>query len=446
MRRRMTVLSIFAAAIATTLFGVPLALVLGSYYHDDEFAELERLADRAAIQAAADLVAGRTVDELPSTESTTRLALYDQRGERVVGSGPDLGDVPVQAALGGSLSTSDSGSYLVVAVPVVGEEQVNGVIRAASPRSEVTARITQTWLVMAGLAFLAIAVASVLARWQAGRLAAPLVQLTRTADMLGGGDFTVRASRSGVPEIDSVASSLATTAERLGALLARERTFSVDASHQLRTPLTGLRLELETAAETADPPTLAALQTAIASVDRLEGTIDDLLSLARTSKSSSESFELDRVLSDVRDQWHGTLAAQNRPLRIDQAADLPLARASMAAVRQVLNVLLDNAAVHGAGAVTVTVRDASGALGIDVRDDGPGLRAPSGQLFEPGTADRSGHGIGLPLARSLIEAEGGRILFQGSPPTTFTVLLPATESAPGPEPPPRETTSDPARS
>lgn len=427
MRRRMVTLAVLAAVLATTLFGIPLALVLASYYHDDAIAELERLADRTAIQIAADQVAGRRVDELPEAESGTTLALYGATGIRLLGDGPDRADGVVRDALGGGLATTETDGRLVVAVPLTDDETVTGVVRASSASSEVRARITRTVLLMLGLAVVAVTVAWLLARWQAGRLVAPLIAMSDTAEELGRGDFTIRAQRSGIPEIDSVAESLDTTAERLGTLVARERSFSADASHQLRTPLTGLRLGLETAVEGADPRSRVAMQEAIRAADRLEGTIDDLLALARAPTAGAEPLALDVLLEEVRARWYAPLAAKGRPLRIVVAPDAPSALASTAATRQILTVLLENAGVHGAGAVTVMVRDVGSALGIDVSDEGDGVISPGDQMFQRGTSTGDRQGIGLALARSLAEAEGGRLILSTLAPPTFTLLLPVAD-------------------
>jgi signal transduction histidine kinase len=99
--------------------------------------------------------------------------------------------------------------------------------------------------------------------------------------------------------------------------------------------------------------------------------------------------------------------------------------ASPAAVRQILAVLVDNAATHGRGNVRLTVRDAGDAIAVDVADEGPSLTVPSSQLFARRGASASGHGIGLALARRLAEAEGGRLRLSASQPPTFTLLIPA---------------------
>jgi signal transduction histidine kinase len=89
-----------------------------------------------------------------------------------------------------------------------------------------------------------------------------------------------------------------------------------------------------------------------------------------------------------------------------------------------MRVLLDNAAQHGAGPVTVTARDAGGVLALDVADRGPGLPDDAAEVFT--TTRREGHGIGLGLARTLAEASGGRLVAAHRPGggATFTLLVP----------------------
>jgi signal transduction histidine kinase len=276
---------------------------------------------------------------------------------------------------------------------------------------------------MVGLGVLAVVATWLVARWQARRLAAPLEELSRTAQQLGGGNFGVRTASSGIPEIDSAGSSLNTTAERLGALVSRERAFAAEASHQLRTPLTGLRLGLETSLDSPGADLRQAVAAALDAADRLERTIDDLLTLAREPGRNGIVLAVDELATEVDATWRPVLAAQGRAFRVDVQPDLPVTTAAPAAVRQVLGVLLDNAARHGAGTVTLTVRDAGETLAFDVADEGSGL---DGSDPLPRRAEgRPGHGIGLELARNLAVAEGGRLLLTRPAPTVFTLLLPA---------------------
>ncbi len=423
MRRRIVGLAVLAAVLATGLFGVPLAIGAASYYLSDETAELEHLADTAAIQISPDLTRGVMPERLPESDGEAVLGLYARSGARILGNGPDRIEQSLSAALSGTIARGSASGDLLVAVPVMDNREVFAVLRAATARSQVYARTLTTWLLMLGLGGLAVVLTWIVARRQAGRLAGPLESFARTADSLGEGDFSVRSAPTGIAEIDTAGQSLNSTAKRLGTLLARERAFSADASHQLRTPLTGLRLNLETAREAAGNTRVSAqaIDAALVDVDRLERTISDLLSLARPA-TGGQPLHLAALLEEIRADWHVTLAAAGRPLRVVQEPELPATGVQTAAVRQVLTVLLDNAVKHGRGIVTVTARDAGGFLALDVGDEGTG--AGPLQAFDPAVSPGH-HGHGLELARSLAEAEGGRLVTNADS-AVFTLLLPAS--------------------
>jgi signal transduction histidine kinase len=114
---------------------------------------------------------------------------------------------------------------------------------------------------------------------------------------------------------------------------------------------------------------------------------------------------------------------------VTTAPELPVSRASAGAVRQVVDVLVDNAVVHGAGTVALVVRDAGATVAIDVRDEGDGPPDPAA-VFPSRQDGASGHGIGLALARALAEAEGGRLVLSRARPPVFSLLLPAAGTCP----------------
>lgn len=439
MRRRIVVIAVLAAVLATTLFGLPLAYGVSQYFLADERNELERVADVAALSITFDLAAGQAPTDLASPAGDITVAFYDATGTRTSGAGPVGMDATAADALGDGqvASADDVGGQQVVAVPVTDGEQTIGVVRAASDYSSVRLRIAGTWGGMLALAAVAIAVTWLLARRQARRLARPLESLADTAQQLGSGDFSARTARSGIPELDAAGQALDSTAQRLGALIDRERALSADASHQLRTPLTGLRLTLETALELPPEEQRASIESAIDSADRLERTITDLLALARDSGPHGRPLHVLELVDELRTVWGPLLARRDRTLVVHVEEGLPETGVSAAAVRQVLGVLLDNATVHGAGLVTVTVRDAGDALAVDVGDEGTGP-VDAGRLFVRGTDRDDGHGIGLALARTLAEAEGGRLRLRQPAPPVFSLLLPAaTPGDPAPPPTPR---------
>jgi signal transduction histidine kinase len=425
-RTRIVGLAVLAAVLAIALFGVPLAGGVLKYAKSNERTKLLLGADAAAAAVSADVLRGKMPTDLRDPNDGTHLAVYVDRGLRILGTGPEGGDPAVYAALHGEISNKDLNGELVVAVPVTHDTDVIGAVRAASPVMAVYRQVVLVWLGMLGLGGLAIGMVWLVARRQARRLARPLEELSEAARRLGQGDFSVRTIPAAIPEIDSVGSALNSTAGRLDAMLARERSFSADASHQLRTPLTGLRLRLEAALEHPGQDLRQAITDGIAAADRLEQTIEELLALARDTRSSNATpLDLPVLLDEIEAGWHDRLAAQDRALHVAVDPLAPVSLASTAAVRQVLTVLLDNAATHGSGTVSVAVRNAADALAIDVSDEGTGITAPEPELFTRRSRLADGHGIGLALARSLAEAEGGRLRLTRPAPPTFTLLVPA---------------------
>lgn len=426
MRGRIVRLTVMAAVLAICLFGLPLAIAVARYFVADERGELERLADTAAISVSGDLGRAELLPAIAGRERGTQIAVYDPAGNRVAGDGPPRADRLVGGALHGAISSGRLGGRLAVAVPVSDGDTVAGAVLATTGTGAAYARIGLAWLAMVGLGGAAAAMSWLLARRQARRLTRPLEAVSVAAERLGGGDFSIHAPHTGVAEIDSVSVALNRTADRLGSLVERERAFSADASHQLRTPLTGLRLGLESALDNPDSDHRATIREALAAADQLENIVTDLLALARDQPRESDPLDIAELVRSVRERWNGRLAAKGRPLRFALSDPLPGTRISTPAVTHILEVLLDNADRHGRGAITVTVRAASDAVAFDVATEGPPLSGDPRELFLRRSPSANGHGIGLALARRLAESEGGRLRLTNADPPTFTLLVPGT--------------------
>ncbi|HXS43420.1 MAG TPA: HAMP domain-containing sensor histidine kinase [Solirubrobacteraceae bacterium] len=434
MRRRVILAIAAVAAAAVVLFAVPLALVVRQTYRDQELVRLQR--DTVAATRAIDLSASSDPVELPPTRD--RLAVYDLAGRRLHGLGPARADASVQAALRtGRLADATGGGRLVVAVPLLERERVTGAVRAQRSDAGATRDTRGAWLALAALAAVVAALAALAAILLGRRLARPLERLAGAARRLGDGNFAAPAPRAGIAEADAIATALDSTACRLDELVSRERAFSADASHQLRTPLAGLRLELEAMQLRGEQaPELA---TALSEIDRLEATIDTLLAVARDVPRDTSTTDLAAVIDEAEARWRGPLAADGRPVRSLVQAPRPLALVSAAVLGEALDVLIGNAHRHGAGAVTLTVRAVGDWLAVDVADDGPGLPDDPEAAFVRRTGAE--HGIGLALARSLIHAEGGRLtVTRATPRPILTILL--RPASPAADPAPAEGVSD----
>jgi signal transduction histidine kinase len=427
MRTRIIGLAVWASVLAIALFGVPLAVAVHQYSVQHERSDLARIARATSIDVSGDVENRDPIDaDDLEVGGSVDVGVYDQDGDWLAGSHVDVGDDALFDALDGGFGTAADEGLHIVAVPITHSDDVVGAVVATVPRSEVWEKVLPAWTGMVALAALALGIVYLVGRRQARRLATPLEDLAVGARRLGDGDFSVRNPPGGVKEIDAVGSALNSTAGRLDDLLARERAFSADASHQLRTPLAGLRLRLEAALEQPDGDLRRAIVASLADADRLEATIEELLALARDTRATPASaIDLAALLGEQSPEWRERLAFQGRELELAIDPETPEVRTSGAAVRQVLRVLVDNASMHGGGTVTITVREASGAVAIDVSDEGAGVREPESVLFSRPADQRDGHGIGLALARRLAVAEGGRLELMRPSPPTFTLLLPS---------------------
>jgi signal transduction histidine kinase len=420
-------------ALAVTAFAIPLGLVAASLHRGREVNRLEREAIRATASLPVDGLHGTDPIVLPT--SSVQLAIYDPEGQLVAGVGPKHSPSVVAAALHGTVTNHHEGRMLAVAVPIQDEGDIVGAARAALPWDVVADDALESWALVAGFGLLAVALAAGLAWRQSSRLVVPIDGLTGVAIRLGDSDFTAKVTASGVEEIDRAGAALNRTASRLGAAIARERAFSADVSHQLNTPLTSLRLSIESALLSPDEDGRASLELALAEVERLQSTVATLLAVARdTDPLPSSEVDVAALCTEVAQRRSADLEARGRALhlRIDEA--LPKARFSPEVLREILAVLLDNAAQHGRGTVSILARAAGLGVVVEVGDEGEGV-IDVDKVFERLAPEATGHGIGLALARSLAEAHGGRLqVARLGPHPSFMVALPGVgDHAPGPD-------------
>lgn len=421
MRRRILIVALSAVVLAVVLLGAPLAVAIWHNAVTEERGELERAALQAVVVVSPTYRTGDPV-ELPDAEGGVDVALYAVDGTLVTGTGPARLEPDAANAANGRVVDAGSDDELIEAVPVSVDEQVIGVVRASSTRSAVRVTVIRELLGLTGLAAIALLGAGAFAFWQARRLAVPMRTLAEAAHSLGSGDFSIRPALSGVPEIDQTSAALTATAQRLSEQMARERAFAAQASHQLRTPLTRLRLELE-AGLSQDPHALAsAVRDALVTADHLSQTIDDVLALTREPTEPTADVDVETLLVDCVARWQGVFATADRPLRL-VIEDPPRAAATEVAVRQVLQVLIDNAYRHGRGTVTLTARESNGAVAIDVADRG------TDEVTWPNPETAQGR-LGLVMARALAASQNGRLLLASdSAGTRFTLLVPAVVPA-----------------
>lgn len=410
------------AALAVTLFAIPLALVLQRAYLDEELLRLQR--DTVAVTRGIDVDAARNDPiELPDS---SMLAVYDLAGRRIAGAGgPPIADAIVRDALQERAPTARSREgMLVVAVPLVDNERTTGAVRAQRSIADASRATRQAWALLGAAALAIVALATLAAFVLGRRLARPLEQLASTARRLGEGDFALRSPRSGVTELDDVALALDAAGRRLEGLVGRERAFSADASHQLRTPVAALRIELEAMQLRGERS--EELSAAVAQVERLEDTIRTLLAMARDAPRDPDGTPVEPTIADAAARWSKPYAAAGRELRVTGQDPGLMVAASASVLREILDVLLDNALRHGDGTVELLVRGSDSSVCIDVADSGT-TPLDGERLFDRRSGQPGGHGIGLALARSLAQAEAGSLTLAVPAPPTFRLTLPGAD-------------------
>ncbi|GAB3734535.1 sensor histidine kinase [Nocardiopsis nanhaiensis] len=416
MRRRMVFSTLVVTVIAVMLLGLPLGALTYKLVHDESNRQLE---------GEAELI-GSESDTMLELHNGLDLAEFDEEHpDRFVRITPADGPTAMTAG-NPSLNpeTADSPSLLKASVTTGNGTRVEVWASAETVQESVV----RAWLGIASLSLLAIGVAVGLSMFQARRLTLPLVDLAATAERLGSGVTTPWGHRYGIPEADRVAEVLDRSAERIAGLIATERHFATDASHQLRTPLTALTMRLEEIIAESNNPDVVREEgeAALAQTERLVETVESLLGRARKSQNPEvEAVELDPLLNHLQAEWSPVFHRERRRLLVTGDAGLT-AMTVPTDLAQILATLVENAYKHGAGTVTIRRLDTGQSVRVEVSDEGEGVPEHlSGRIFEREVSGGGGTGLGLALARHIAESEGARIELVQTRPTTFALFLPA---------------------
>lgn len=328
----------------------------------------------------------------------------------------------VTRALGGqsnAVYTSDEGrAYGVAAAPIVDDGRLVAAVMLGVPTHFTENRIHEIWLALGIFAAGAIVVAAAAGIVLARSMALPLGRLEATVDRFGRGELAARANESeGPEEIRSLAQQFNHMAAQMDELLEAQKRFVADASHQLRSPLTALRLRLENLEATAGDADQESIAATGREVQRLSRIVDGLLTLGRAGQEGAPPAEVDvRAVIDERcDAWSALAAEKGVAITGAAEAHPPLLRRLQPGdLDQILDNLLANAVEVSPPDSRITVslrRDGHGQDEIHVVDEGPGLpeqdRKRAFDRFWQGATRPSGHsGLGLAIVRQLAGRNG----------------------------------------
>ncbi len=417
MRTRMLFSTLVVTVIAVMLLGLPLGALTYQSIQNENVNALQHEAEVLGAEVDAQIERdGRVVAE----------QLADERPQLYVEITRPEDDEPITTG-GWDINPHSPDAPSTLTATTTSESGVD--ITVWRSTAQLQEKIVNAWLGIASLSLLAIAVAVGLAMLQARRLTLPLVDLAATAERLGSGVTTPWGHRYGIPEADRVAEVLDRSAERIAGLIATERHFATDASHQLRTPLTALSMRLEEIIAAADNPEVVREEgeAALAQAERLAETVESLLGRARKSQHPEvEPVPIDDVLQQCVDEWEPVFQQDGRALDVTGAAGLT-AMTVPADLSQMMSTLIENAYKHGAGTVTVQRVDTGQSVRVEVSDEGGGISDDvSTKLFEREVTSGNGTGLGLALARHIAESEGARVELVQTQPTTFALFLPSS--------------------
>ena len=418
-------MAVLVAVVAAAL-AIPMAVVVSN----DQRAAFVSNLEVDTLTTAATMSGQPDVDWQDTAEAAAA-----RTGARVVVVGLDRGlladsdnssldrlfDRPeINDALAGSLTSDVRASATLgeelryVAAPVIQNYGVVAAVRLSLPESIVTEEVqeTQRWLVVF---VLTVVLAAALVAWALARsISSPLRQVAKVAEDLPD-DLGLRADeRHGPHEVRAVATALNSTAERLSGILQRTQRVAADASHHLRTPLTGVRLRLEAIEDISDQDQVKAeARAATSEVDRLNRRIEQVLALARSDAGAAPIAAQDASVI-IRERLDAA-AAMFGESEVELTSSLMpgvLVTAPTGVVARVIDELLGNALQYARTRVHVDLRAVDRMAVLSVSDDGPGVpvdeRDAVFERFTRGAASvPGGSGLGLALVRESVAGLGG---------------------------------------
>jgi len=420
--------------LALIALGVPLALSFRDRVDAEVRGQAESQAALVASSASEAIAPPRlgALGRLARVSAETvrgRVIVVDRRGRLLADSagvppGESYAGRPeIAAALDGhdeqisrESATLDE-EILATAVPVIEGGRTAGAVRVTQSVDAVDDAVRNSIVNVLGLSAVVLALALIAGALIAQQIARPIRRLERTAQQVAAGELDASAPVEGSTEQRSLARSFNEMTQRVKRLLGLQQDFVADASHQLRTPLTGLRLRLEGLGEShrGDIALEGEVDAALREVDRLSLIVEELLILSRAGESELPGEQLDLADAVRRAAARWEAAADRR--RIALAVETSEPATGWCAgpdLDRSIDVLVENALLYAQPSSTVTITAAPGR--VAVLDEGPGLAAGEQEAvferFSRGSAGRrgpAGTGLGLPIARELSRQWGGDV-------------------------------------
>ncbi|AZG44829.1 sensor histidine kinase [Gordonia insulae] len=420
MRRRILNTMIAMIMAVGLLLGIPLSVIawwwVSDNAHQNLDSRLKLISDQLISQeGSAGSVAEGTLDvaafELLLPEGGRLTVRYP------VGSGVDavtvVGDPIEGATMEDAIGLGNAGS-LLLEIPL------------SQVRDDQLAAIGIVALVVAS----SIAAGTIVAAVTAGRVADPLIDLAARAAAMAKGDFRSEWKSYGISELDRVSRALGDANSEIALRLEREGEIVGDVSHQLRSRLTAIQLRLDELSMHPDPAVVGEAEAALEQVERLSRELDEMVAASRNDPASPHDIDVEEMVRTLIGDFRAAFSAVGRSISATFGGDTTAVSARPGRLREAVSVLVDNALQHGAGTCRIHVDDLPSAdmLRITVADEGPGIDDELVSLiFRRGFSAGRGNGVGLSLARALVEADGGRLELTSRRPPVFAIVVPSAQ-------------------
>lgn len=413
MRRRILKTTIASLVAMALLLGVPLAVVIWAWIsasaHGELADRLKTMSEYVLAQEAAGRVAGP--QELDLEEFRLLIPAHGTLSLTGPNGTSTVGDPLPAARLSESVSLG-SGYALTLSVP-----------RSESRPSQWVA-VGVLGAVMVGAVLGGVLIALVTVR----RLTEPLSHVASRAEAMGRGDLSTSWPRYDIDELDRVSAALSDANAEIARRLEREGQIIGDVSHQLRSRLTAIGLRLDELTMHDDPDVVDEAAAGVAQVEQLAHELDELVAVSRAEGDMRTDIDVEQKVAGIVAAYRAQFAAAGRTISVAPGPSPRHVAATRGRLREALSALIDNALHHGGGAVTIRLEDIGSAdmVRITVADQGAGVPdAIASEIFRRGFSAGSSSGVGLSLARALVEADGGRLDLVSRRPAAFAVVIPA---------------------
>lgn len=410
MRDRLALTAAAVTAMIVLAFCIPLARLIAVVATNRalDAAKLESRSVAGALSAVHDAQTVKQLVQQANAGNPRPLAVYLPDGS-VIGA-PIPIDAEVELARNGvSFTAAGPGGGRDILVGTVGPNRTATVVRVRVAASLIHRGVHRAWAIVAAIGLAVVVLAVGLADRLARSIIGPMGELLSVTRQLQGGDLGARVTPAGPPEVAEVGVAVNELAGRIGELLEAEREGAADLSHQLRTPLTVLRLDAEGLPSPRDRQRIAR------DIDRLEQVVTQVIQESR--QSTRHDGRTGRGVCDlgvtVRQRvafWSILATDQGRRCTVDVPPGAQPVGVSGTQMDVCIDALLNNIFAHTPRGTpfVVEVAAASGrAWTLVVSDEGPGL--PGNRLPDRGASGGSGTGLGLDIVRRTAEATGGRI-------------------------------------